>query len=268
MFVGSGWDIVVPSGWGMCVWMSLVYCGAMPGGLREAETLHLELDSPLPPHLLPDTPAGESYARCLEDKRRVEYFNHPPASRLNFIKLGVQFPFSHPWRRLAQEWMPGTQQVYALMDPDALRRLAVMVNGTTKPNVTSRKRKMAASDNVSSPKKKRMDDAQGEGFIDNPNDTIGCSTADANDDIARQLWGVSEYGCLVRVRLELCYGGTLEPCAMICLPTEEDLSTRERAIKPSERRRREGDITELPHQDNKAQFRTQLRKEHRKIKVE
>ncbi|KAG8276119.1 Ribonucleases P/MRP protein subunit pop1 [Homalodisca vitripennis] len=68
---GSGWDVIVPAGWGMPVWLGLVYRGARVGGLRETERLTLETVSG--PTLPPDTEAG-----CLdsEQARSENYEKH------------------------------------------------------------------------------------------------------------------------------------------------------------------------------------------------
>ncbi|KAK3853189.1 hypothetical protein Pcinc_040257, partial [Petrolisthes cinctipes] len=252
---GSGMDVIIPSGWGMNVWMSLLYCGGMAGGRHQAEHLHLEMNTPLTPHLLPDTDAGESHQGRLGTERRARYFGRPPNCRQNYIKLGVQFPFSQPWGELTRSWSTGARRrpdVYVLRDSRSLLRLAQVVS----------------------------------------------SGGGANDEVC----SLTEPGCLVAVRVELCDKGSLEPCAMICLPTEQDLINRERetsdinsddrrvdgmqepshllgremggetggeretlVIIPGDRRGVDG-IQEPLHPDIKAQYRTQLKQEHAKIK--
>ena len=64
---GSGWDVIIPSGWGMAFWVSLVYRGAHVGGQREERNIHLEAKLPYFPKEYPDTAAGRKY---LEDERK------------------------------------------------------------------------------------------------------------------------------------------------------------------------------------------------------
>ncbi len=42
---GSGWDIIVPAGWGMSFWMNLTFNGGRVGGQREMRHLVLEKGS-------------------------------------------------------------------------------------------------------------------------------------------------------------------------------------------------------------------------------
>lgn len=42
---GSGWDIILPAGWGMSFWMNLTFNGARVGGQREMTHLALESGS-------------------------------------------------------------------------------------------------------------------------------------------------------------------------------------------------------------------------------
>ena len=39
---GAGWDLLLPAGWGLAFWLTLVGAGARPGGLRELRSLRLE----------------------------------------------------------------------------------------------------------------------------------------------------------------------------------------------------------------------------------
>lgn len=40
---GAGWDLIVPAGWGMPFWLSIVHAGARVAGVRERESLLLEM---------------------------------------------------------------------------------------------------------------------------------------------------------------------------------------------------------------------------------
>ena len=64
---GSGWDIILPSGWAMAFWIALVYRGARSGGLQESQTLVLEQGVPFFPNNFPDTPAGKAYNAKLQE---------------------------------------------------------------------------------------------------------------------------------------------------------------------------------------------------------
>uniref|UniRef100_A0A1Y1MQ62 Uncharacterized protein n=1 Tax=Photinus pyralis TaxID=7054 RepID=A0A1Y1MQ62_PHOPY len=101
---GSGWDLIVPSGWGNSFWQALIMWGARAGGLRDFDSLRFESGDL--PFLAPDTEAGQ-----LEEKRRCDlsrqrYFSLPPNKRANYTKLNVAEPFCFNWRTLLQEWDP------------------------------------------------------------------------------------------------------------------------------------------------------------------
>ncbi|KAG0723407.1 hypothetical protein GWK47_005527 [Chionoecetes opilio] len=68
--------------------------------------------------------------------------------------------------------------------------------------------------------------------------------------------------CVVTVQLVLPHKGTLEPCAMICLPQEEDLCSGDGVL----RAREQGDPPEEPtHEDHNHDRRARMREEHCKI---
>lgn len=129
---------MVPAGWGMSVFMPLVLHGAVVAGQHEAENLHLEALTSLPPHLLPDTPAGSLYSTSLTAERHKKFFSSPPASRPNHIKLGVQFPFNQPWLKLLQEWQPGISDFFVLRNSRLISCLSSLIE-----NVIRKKNEMS-----------------------------------------------------------------------------------------------------------------------------
>ncbi|XP_077207943.1 ribonucleases P/MRP protein subunit POP1 [Paroedura picta] len=101
---GSGWDILLPKGWGMAFWLSLIYRGARVGGLQEGlkhslykRTAHVPLD-------YPDCPAGIQFAREVERGLLEKFKRRPPAKRANYIKHGTLAPFLCPWEKLTLDW--------------------------------------------------------------------------------------------------------------------------------------------------------------------
>lgn len=103
---GSGWDIILPSGWAMAFWIAFVYRGAWTGALQESQTIALEQGVPFFPSDFPDTPAGEAYNKQLKEDGEAHYKRYPPAKRPNYDKLGVKSPFNQPWRELVKDWSP------------------------------------------------------------------------------------------------------------------------------------------------------------------
>ncbi|EDO39296.1 predicted protein [Nematostella vectensis] len=102
---GSGWDLILPSGWAMAFWIALVYRGARVGGLREARSISLECERPHFPRDFPDTSSGKEHDKAIETEGSAKYLKYPPAKRPNYAKLGVPCPFSYPWEQLVREWL-------------------------------------------------------------------------------------------------------------------------------------------------------------------
>ncbi|KAG7169653.1 Ribonucleases P/MRP protein subunit POP1-like [Homarus americanus] len=283
---GSGWDVIMAAGWGMSVWMSLIFCGGVAGGQQEAENLHMEILTPLPPYLLPDTPAGDYYTTWLAKERCTQFFKRPPANRLNFIKLGVQYPFHSPWRKLLQDWEPGTQDIFVLRDSRLVSGLAQLIgnNSKTVRRVAQRRKASVVSEDTPSKRLKiiiseentqdsnsysEKDEAYKKVSIeDNPlMETLIESPQQhqlvfKSSSVEEELQTLN-HGCLVMVQLILQFKGTLESGAMICLPQEEDIEARQKIMKPTDKK--EG-ILEPPHKDTQFDKRVKLKEEHAKIK--
>ncbi|KAM5211913.1 ribonucleases P/MRP protein subunit POP1 [Hipposideros larvatus] len=101
---GSGWDVLLPKGWGMAFWIPLIYRGARVGGLKEA-TVHSQYKrSPYIPGDFPDCPAGILFAEEQAKNLLEKYKRRPPAKRPNYVKLGTLAPFCCPWEQLTRDW--------------------------------------------------------------------------------------------------------------------------------------------------------------------
>lgn len=85
-----------------------------------------------------------------------------------------------------------------------------------------------------------------------------CKLFTQETDNTQELEALSP-ACLVMMQLVLAHKGTLEPCAMVCLPKEEDLLQENEPPRP-------GMLKEAPqeplHQDPKHDHRKRMREEH------
>ncbi|XP_043543587.1 ribonucleases P/MRP protein subunit POP1 [Chiloscyllium plagiosum] len=101
---GSGWDILIPKGWGMAFWIPLIYRGARVGGLQEGAKHTQYKGLPHFPDDFPDCPAGIQHS--VETKKELidKYNKYPPAKRPNYIHYGTMTPFRCPWQQLVEEW--------------------------------------------------------------------------------------------------------------------------------------------------------------------
>lgn len=90
----SGWNIILPKGWGVSFWKSLVFAGCRTSGLREQHAMHFESGIASYPQDCPDTKAYTLWKS--EEKIAAEkaWKRKPPAKRLNFTKLGITDPFN------------------------------------------------------------------------------------------------------------------------------------------------------------------------------
>ena len=101
----TGWDLVIPSNWGMAFWIALVYHGARACGLQELTSCtNLECMAPRFPEEYPDTPMGGASEADLRKSLEEKYMRYPPDKRPNFGKMRVQTPFHAPWEQLVSSW--------------------------------------------------------------------------------------------------------------------------------------------------------------------
>jgi len=121
---GSGFDVLLPSGWGMPFWIALVYQGAHVGGVEADENIAFERMSPHFPTHYPDTIQYQEQARVLLKERSEKHSSHPPNKRINYGKLGFRNPFSISWDHLVSEWKHNAR---ILMKKDAFS------NGVNEP---------------------------------------------------------------------------------------------------------------------------------------
>ncbi|XP_060099432.1 ribonucleases P/MRP protein subunit POP1 [Heteronotia binoei] len=101
---GSGWDILLPKGWGMAFWLPLIYRGARVGGLQEGLKHSLYKRTPHVPNDYPDCPASIQFAREAERCLLEKFKRRPPAKRANYVKHGTLAPFFCPWEKLTLDW--------------------------------------------------------------------------------------------------------------------------------------------------------------------
>nr|XP_010586723.1 ribonucleases P/MRP protein subunit POP1 isoform X1 [Loxodonta africana] len=101
---GSGWDVLLPKGWGMAFWIPFIYRGARVGGLKEGLVHSQYKRSPNIPGDFPDCPAGIRFAEEQAKNLLEKYKRRPPAKRPNYVKLGTLAPFCCPWVQLTQDW--------------------------------------------------------------------------------------------------------------------------------------------------------------------
>jgi ribonuclease P/MRP protein subunit POP1 len=92
---GAGWDIILPSGWGMPFWISLLYAnGGRAAGQRELRFFALEAGLPIFPEDYQDTIPGRTAMAAAEAERRASHERRPKSKRVDFDKYRISSPFN------------------------------------------------------------------------------------------------------------------------------------------------------------------------------
>lgn len=89
----AGWTLIVPSGWGMAFWHSLVFSETRAGGLRERSQLAFEAGAARFPQDYPGTKSFFEYEIGREGEDRGFWERKPRAKRINYEKAGIAMPF-------------------------------------------------------------------------------------------------------------------------------------------------------------------------------
>lgn len=223
---GSGWDIIMPAGWAMPMWMALIFRGARPGGLKQ--TISMGLESGSMEHLdiyAPDTSAGRVEEACRRELRRSTHFRKTPKNRPNFIKLGVASPFECCWSILVKDWCQNKQvpddSFYVLRDRVKLDALKRVINS-----------------------RKSNNNNNGNGIWSDQISQISGMFSNMNHNF------------LIPVRIEPVEKGVPSDCAMICIPCAKDLKDMKNTDCE--------DPCEPSHKDENILKRKELKSQHKK----
>lgn len=125
----SGWDVIVPKGYGAIFWVSFIMWGARAGGLREDANTQREMKRP---SFEPDTEAGQVEAKTALVLAREAYFRRPFNKRPNYIKLAIASPFLSPWRQLTKEWQGQPDRMHVVRDRISLESIQLYLSGKRK----------------------------------------------------------------------------------------------------------------------------------------
>ncbi|KAF8967138.1 ribonucleases P/MRP protein subunit POP1-domain-containing protein [Flammula alnicola] len=89
-----GWTLIIPAGWAMSFFSSLIFTGTRVGGQTERQTQAFEAGTAYFPRDYPSTQPYDAYALDREAKEKTIWDRKPPAKRVNYDKLATK----HPWR--------------------------------------------------------------------------------------------------------------------------------------------------------------------------
>lgn len=99
--LGSGWDLLAPSGYGTTLWRQLVYAGGKATGLREFESLVLEQGGLSFPNDYPTTKAYNDHIEAQSVVLKAKYDRTPSSHKVNPERIGFPTPFRPPWALLS-----------------------------------------------------------------------------------------------------------------------------------------------------------------------
>jgi hypothetical protein len=96
-----GFTLIMPAGWGMPFWQSLVFTGSLIAGLKERRNQHLEAGKPSFPEDYPHTQAGRAYWATRAAQDQLRWLSKPASKRLNFTRLQGSDPWKPNWTQLS-----------------------------------------------------------------------------------------------------------------------------------------------------------------------
>ncbi|KAI9010977.1 ribonucleases P/MRP protein subunit POP1-domain-containing protein [Phycomyces nitens] len=90
----ESWSIILPGGWGMPFWNSLLFTGAKPIGLDNVRSLNLEIGQCTFPYDYPSTRAFAAQSTQTEETLLQKWSSKPPSKRNNYKRNGISYPFA------------------------------------------------------------------------------------------------------------------------------------------------------------------------------
>ncbi|XP_063707561.1 ribonucleases P/MRP protein subunit POP1 [Culicoides brevitarsis] len=137
--LGSGYDVIVPVGYGLSVWLNLIAAGARAGGVKETLSFRKEFSREC---FEPDSVAGKKEADRVQRELLLKYFKKPPNHRINYTKLAIAKPFKAPWKQLLEDWDNKEENWHVLRDKNtlsivgnAMKRRFNIASADLKPNM-------------------------------------------------------------------------------------------------------------------------------------
>lgn len=128
----DGWDIIVPAGYGLSTWLSLIKFGArVVAGFEENCLIMSEMKIDI---FQPDTVMGIKEYERIGSVEMEKYFKKPPNKRINYRKFKISSPFRLPLKELVNEWNKGTDNFYVLRNKSLLNELNSTIQKCTEFN--------------------------------------------------------------------------------------------------------------------------------------
>lgn len=114
----SGWDLLVPAGWAMAFWASLMFSnGNRAIGQDELRLLRLEATLPVFPEDFVDTVSGSAALREEEKEVMAAYLRRPKSKRVNYTLNRIKSPMYPALTSIAEGEMARAKQEQAEAPP-------------------------------------------------------------------------------------------------------------------------------------------------------
>ncbi|KAI9485893.1 MAG: ribonucleases P/MRP protein subunit POP1-domain-containing protein [Benjaminiella poitrasii] len=97
----EGWSLIIPRGFGMSFWKSLIFAGARVAGYKDVRAMHFESGRHCFPQDYPGTRAFEIHRKTIQKTAEAIWQKRPPAKRVNYVKRGVEYPFECAFETLS-----------------------------------------------------------------------------------------------------------------------------------------------------------------------
>lgn len=212
---GSGWDLILPKGWGMAFWLAFVYREARCGGIHELEHNAFEQCSLLFPHDYPDSVAGKKHQLEVEFASVEKYNRRPPAKRPNYVKLGVVSPFYCSWYPLVKYWL-GQDSTY---EKQGFAKYASFITEEADYFVLRERKVLRKLGNIL--------EIESLKFIDGKS-RRPCHSKDKLEKLESEVFEevrIKYRNSLVPVRVDMLHRGRPAHCAQVCIPTKSDIES-------------------------------------------
>ena len=131
-----GWTLIIPAGWSMAFFNSLIFTNTRVGGQLERQTQAYEAGKLYYPRDFPFTRAYDAYALDRESTDKSAWERKPPAKRVNFEALGTRSPWRADWEVVLGISIQDEEHIDS--DPPAFvttQRETVSETNVVKPNI-------------------------------------------------------------------------------------------------------------------------------------
>lgn len=220
--LGSGWDIILPKGWGKSFWRALMYAnGARAMGITEMKHVTLETDERIFPRDFPDSVQAQLALRAVEKTREEWYKRRPKSKRVNYALYKVQSPFFPDLAAILQN--DGKQDEKKDKENESLNNnyeemtpvdKTQQVGATKKVKRKAQKRRRVMVPNESKPETDGV--------------TFQVLRNRALIEVAMQKEDCEWKDKFVRVIIRPKGRGTLKDNGLVCMPIEKDEGTEPR----------------------------------------